>query len=87
MYFPSKYLTCFLASFSILFTILILYCFNIICSIDYTPGVIALTLFRMGGMQKVPPLPTSFSPITSTNVGISPKNLLTFSFIPFPILV
>ena len=39
-----------------------------------------LTLFRMGS-QKAPP--TSFSPVTSTNVGISPKNFLTFSFNPF----
>ena len=43
-----------------------------------------LTLFRMGG-QKGPP--TSFSPVNSTNVGISPQNLLTFSFNPFAILV
>ena len=38
-----------------------------------------LTLFRMGGDKKDPP--TSFSPITSTNVGIS------FSFSPFATLV
>ena len=31
-----------------------------------------------GGDQKEPP--TSFSPVTSTNVGISPQNFLTFSF-------
>ena len=30
---------------------------------------------------------TSFSPITSTNVGISPQNVLTFSFNPFATLV
>ena len=35
---------------------------------------------RMGG-QKVPP--TGFSPVTSTNVGISPQNFLTLSFYPF----
>ena len=29
------------------------------------------------------PLPTSFSPITSTNVGLSPQNVLTFSFNSF----
>ena len=44
-----------------------------------------LTLFRMygggGGAQKFPP--TSFSPVTSTNVGISFQNFLTFSFNPF----
>ena len=31
--------------------------------------------------------PTSFSPVTSTNVGISPQNFLTFSFNPFATLV
>ena len=40
-----------------------------------------LTLFRMGGGLKRPrPPPSSFSPVTSTNVGISSKNFLTFSF-------
>ena len=34
-----------------------------------------------GGWQKGPP--TSFSPVTSTNVGLSPKNFLTFSFNTF----
>ena len=43
-----------------------------------------LTLFRMGG-KKAPT--TSFSPVTSTNVGISLKNFLTFSFNPFDKLV
>ena len=48
-----------------------------------------------GGGQKDPP--TSFSsltstnvgafPVTSTNVGISPKNILTFSFNPFATLM
>ena len=28
--------------------------------------------------------PTSFSLVTSTNVGISPQNFLTFSFNPLP---
>ena len=38
-----------------------------------------LTLFRMGaGGAKRPP--TSFSPVTSTNVGISPQNFMTFTF-------
>ena len=36
---------------------------------------------RGGGGQKVPR--TSFSPVTSTNVEISPQNFLTFSFNPF----
>ena len=43
-----------------------------------------LTLFKMGrggGGRNVPP--TSFSPVISINVGISPKNFLTFSFNPF----
>ena len=46
----------------------------------------ALTLFRMGmGAKKRSP--TSFSPLTSPNVEISPKNFLTFSFNPFATLV
>ena len=38
-----------------------------------------------GGRQKGPS--TSFSPVTSTNIGISPQNYLTFSFNPFITLV
>ena len=45
--------------------------------------IVLLTLFRMGG-QKDPP--TSFSPVTSTNVGFGPQNFLTFSFNPFATL-
>ena len=30
---------------------------------------------------------TSFSPVTSTNVGFGPQNFLTFSFNPFATLV
>ena len=41
-----------------------------------------LTLLRR---KKGPP--TSFFPVTSTNVGISPQNFLTFSFNPFATLV
>ena len=37
------------------------------------------------GGQKGPP--TSFSPVTSTNVGFGPQNFLTFSFNPFATLV
>ena len=37
------------------------------------------------GGQKGPT--TSFSPVTSTNVGIKPKNFLTFSLKPFDRLV
>ena len=44
-----------------------------------------LTLFRRGAGQKGPP--TSFLPVTSTNVGIVPYNFLTFSFNPFATLV
>ena len=39
----------------------------------------------MGGAEKTPP--TSFSPVTSTKVGVGPKNFLTFSFNPFATLV
>ena len=38
-----------------------------------------------GGRQNA--LPTSFSPVTSTNVGISPQNFLTFSFNPYATVV
>ena len=31
--------------------------------------------------------PTNFSPVTSTNVRISPENFLTFSFNPFATLM
>ena len=44
-----------------------------------------LTLFRIRGNKKA--LHTSFSSVTSANVGISPKNFLTFSFNPFATLV
>ena len=50
-----------------------------------------LTLFRIGGMggrvQKGPPRSTRFSPVTSTNVGISTQNFQTLSFNPFALLV
>ena len=52
--------------------------------------LIMLTLFRKGrwrgGGTKSPP-PTSFSPVTFTNVGLSTQNFLTFSFNPFETLV
>ena len=38
------------------------------------------------GVAKKPPT-TSFSPVTSTNVGFGPQNILTFSFNPFATLV
>ena len=40
-----------------------------------------------GGGETKRPVRTSFSPIPSTNVGISPQNFLTFSFNPFATLV
>ena len=39
-----------------------------------------------GGEAHKVPL-TSFSPVTSTNLGICPQNLLTFSFNPIATLV
>ena len=44
----------------------------------------ALNYSGWGG-KKAPP--TSISPITSTNVGFSPKNFLIFSFNPFATLL
>ena len=41
----------------------------------------------VGEEGKKPPPPTSFSSVTDTDVGISPKNFLTFSFDPFAKLV
>ena len=51
----------------------------------------SLTLFRILFLthfrsKKAPP-PTSFFHVTSTNVGISPQNFLTFSFNSFATLV
>ena len=43
-----------------------------------------LALVSMGEPKSSPP---SFSPVTSTNIGISPQNFQTFSFNPFPTLV
>ena len=40
---------------------------------------------RVGGGATPPP--TSFFPVTYANVGISPKNFLTFDFNPFATLV
>ena len=39
------------------------------------------------GCKKPSPLPTSFSPVTSANVGISSQNFLTFIFDTFATLV
>ena len=48
-----------------------------------------LIIFRLGeeGGERQKGFPTSFSPVTSTNVGISPQNFQTFSFNPFATLV
>ena len=40
-----------------------------------------------GGQKTPPPHPTSFFPLTSTNIGISSQNFLTFSFELFVTLV
>ena len=42
---------------------------------------------RGWGTKSPPPYPTSFFPLTSTNIGISSKNFLTFSFELFATLV
>ena len=47
--------------------------------------IVSLTLFRMGWPKRH--LGTSFSPVTSRNVGISLQNFLTFSFNPLATLV
>ena len=50
--------------------------------IRYLDSVSSLTLSRreVGGRGGANTPPTSFSPVTSINVGSSPKNFLTFSF-------
>ena len=40
-----------------------------------------------GAREELKDFPTSFSPATSTNVRISPKNLLPFRFNPFATLI
>ena len=40
-----------------------------------------------GGHPPPPPPPIRTSPVTSTNVGISPQNFLTFRYNPFATLV
>ena len=52
--------------------------------VDYVPKPINPIQDGEGGEG---PLPTSFSPVTSTNVGFGPQNFLTFSFNPFATLV
>ena len=59
---------------------------NFICGFYFNMCKL-LTLFRMewGGGTKRPFY--QFSPVTSTKVGISPQNFLTFNFDPFMTLV
>ena len=58
-------------------------------TITFLKSVISLTLseWEEEGQKAPLPSPTSFSPVTSTNVGIIPQNFLTFSFNPFATLV
>ena len=49
------------------------------------PTDVGFNPIQDGGEQKG--LPTSFYPVTSTNLGLSPQNSLTFSFSPFSTLV
>ena len=41
----------------------------------------------VGGVEGKKASPTSFFPVTSTNVGFGPQNFLTFNFNPFATLV
>ena len=56
---------------------------------DFVMPIYSLTLFRMGGRGRgsKKATPTSFSPVTSINVALSPENFPTFSFNPFATLV
>ena len=45
-------------------------------------GTILNPIQDEGGGQKAPPPSSSFSSVTFANVGVSPKNFLTFSFDP-----
>ena len=56
-----------------------------ICYRDYMCQVSKLQHMYVTGLTLFPP--TSFSPVTSTNVGFGPQNILTFSFNPFVTLV
>ena len=53
-------------------------CYYIVISII---GNFLVNTIQDGREQKG--FPTSSSPVTSTNIGISPQNFLTFSFNPF----
>ena len=45
--------------------------------------LLCLNPIQSEGGEKPKKHPTNFSPVTSTNVGISPQNFLTFSYNPF----
>ena len=57
--------------------------------LDFVMPIYCLTLFRRGGRGRgsKKATPTSFSPVTSINVALSPENFPTFSFNPFATLV
>ena len=57
------------------------------CYIPFKNHVTVLFRIKVGGGGLFAVLPTMFSPVTSTNVGISPQNFLTFSFLPFDTMV
>ena len=52
---------------------------------NYSEGSLTLFRIRGGGGKKAPP--TSFSSVISAKVEVSPRNILTFSFNLFAILV
>ena len=54
-------------------------------SLSYIWDFVGLAFNPVQDGEKAPA--TSFSPVTSTNVGIWPQNFLTFSFNPFDRLV
>ena len=49
---------------------------------DHYTIILYIRLYTRSSWSKTVP-PISFSPVTSTNVRISPKNFLTFDFDPF----
>ena len=60
-------------------------CEKLICSIgDKEKYVAHIEFYSYSGWGEQKGPPTSFSPVTSTNVEFGPQNFLTFSFNPFP---
>ena len=64
--------------------------YNLVMDLSRAPALVdliqfPLTLYRMGGGAKRPPI--SFFLVTSTNVKVSPNNFVTFRFNPFAPLV